>query len=232
MTGMTRRINAPQLNERLEEQAAKAPPGVIDRIKAAQDEVTEAGTAPGLEIGDVAPNFVLPDATGKPVSLYERLEKGPVILSFYRGEWCPYCNLELKALQEILPDLRKQAASLIAVSPQTPDDAMTLSEKQNLEFDVVSDADQHVIRDYRVRYHVPDAVQEISLQVMKTDVSEKNADRSWNLPVPATFIIDTDRVIRAHHVSTHYMDSRMEPSEILEALEEIGAEGRDQGDEE
>lgn len=223
------KTNPPKLNEQLEAHAGNAPPEVIGRISAAQKEVEEAGVAPGLGVGDVAPNFVLPDATAKPVSLYDRLEEGPVVLSFYRGAWCPYCNLELNAIQEIMPNLREQAASLIAISPQTPDDAMTVKEKQNLDFDVLSDTDQHVIKEYRVQYRVPDAVQEISLDIMKNDVSEKNADGSWNLPVPATFVIDENRVIRARHVSTNYMTSRMEPSTILEALNEIETESSTEG---
>jgi peroxiredoxin len=214
------------LRERLAAQAGKAPPEVIDRIKAAQAEVEESGIAPGLEVGDLAPEFSLPDATGRPVSLRERLADGPVVLSFYRGEWCPYCNIELRALQEVLPDLREEGASLVAISPQKPDDALTVSEKQRLEFDVLSDSDQTVIREYRVQYRVPAPVEEISLEVLKNDVSKRNADGTWNLPVPATFVVDQNGVITARHVSANYMTSRMEPSEIVEAVREGNAADR------
>lgn len=219
----------PKLNEQLAEQAGKAPPEVIEKIKAAQAEVEEAVVAPGLEIGDVAPDFTLPDATGQPVDLYEWLKQGPVVLSFYRGEWCPYCNIELRTLQELLPQIRELGASLIAISPQTPDEALTATEKQNLEYAVLSDADQEVIGKFRVRYLVPQTVQDISLNILNNDLTQRNADGSWNLPVPATFVIDTDTVIRARHVSTNYMTSRMEPSEIVEALEEIRNEERGSG---
>jgi peroxiredoxin len=214
------------LREQLAAQAGKAPPEVIERIKAAQAEVEESGVATGVEVGDLAPDFALPDASGRTVSLNERLADGPVVLSFYRGEWCPYCNIELHALQEVLPELRELGASLVAISPQTPDDALTVSEKQGLEFDVLSDRDQSVIREYHVQYRVPPAVQEVSLEVLKNDVSERNADRTWNLPVPATFVIDQNGVIIARHVSANYMTSRMEPSEIVRAVRKSNEAGR------
>jgi peroxiredoxin len=217
---------APQgtLREQLAQQAGKAPPTVIEAITAAQADVEESGVAPGLNVGDIAPDFTLPDATGQPVKLSERLKEGPVVLSFYRGEWCPYCNIEIHALQEALPELRAHSANLIVISPQRPDDALTLSEKHRLEFDVLSDTDQEVIRAFRVQYRVPEAVRKISLEVMKNDVSQKNADGTWNLPVPATLVIDRHGVVRARQVSTNYMMSRMEPSEIVEALKEIGTQ--------
>lgn len=216
-----------RLSERLEEQASKARPDVIERIKRAQAEVEEAAVAPGLEVGEKAPDFSLPDAKGRTVSLYERLRDGPVVLSFYRGEWCPYCNIELRALQEALPEIRQRHGSLVAVSPQAPDHSLSVTEKQNLEFDVLSDADQKAIEEYGVRYRVPEEVQQINLDIMKKDVSQQNADGTWNLPVPATYVIDTDGIVRARHVSTNYMTSRMEPSEIIEALERIAGEAGD-----
>jgi len=224
---MNRGTNPPKLNERLAEQAGKAPGGVIETIKAAQAEVEESSVAPGLEVGDVAPDFTLSDATGQSISLYERLKDGPVVLSFYRGEWCPYCNIELRALQELLSEIRELGASLIAISPQTPDDALTVTEKQDLEYAVLSDPAQEVISAFRVRYLVPETVQEISLNILNNDLTKRNADGTWNLPLPATFVIDPDGVIRARHVSANYMTSRMEPSEIIHALESIRSDGPD-----
>lgn len=182
--------------------------------------------AGGLGVGEPAPDFTLPDATGRRVSLSERLKEGPVVLSFYRGEWCPYCNLELRALHEALPKFREYDANLIAISPQRPDDALTLSEKHGLEFDVLSDSRQQVIQAYRLQYSVPDAVQKISLEVLKNDVSKRNADGTWNLPLPATLVIDQEGVVRAMHVSGDYMTSRMEPSEIIAALKEVAVNAR------
>jgi peroxiredoxin len=212
------------LAEQLAEQASAAPPEVIESIKAAQAQVEESGVAAGLAVGEPAPDFTLPDATGRPVRLSERLKNGPVVLSFYRGEWCPYCNLEMRALREALPEFREYHANLIAISPQAPDDALTLSDKHGLEFDVLSDTRQQVIQEYRLQYRVPDAVQKISLEVMKNDVSKRNADGTWNLPLPATVVIDQEGVVRAIHVSGDYMTSRMEPSKIIAALKRIGSD--------
>ncbi len=176
------------------------------------------GVAPGRKVGEKAPGFRLPDATGREVSLLAHLKEGPVVLSFYRGEWCPFCNLEIKTLQDYLPKIRELGATLIAISPQKPDQALTLTEKHALDFDVLSDETQKAIREYRLQFEVPDRVKEIYTTVFGLDVSEQNADGSWNLPVPATFVIDRDGIIRARHVSLNYM-VRMEPEIILDALQ-------------
>src|ERR1700726_5235511 len=99
-----------------------------------------------LQVGQKAPDFTLPNATGGEVSLSSLLEQGPVVLSFYRGEWCPFCNLELRALQAALPRLRARGASLIAISPQSPDHSLSITEKAGLTFDVLSDARQQIGR--------------------------------------------------------------------------------------
>ena len=114
---------------------ARIPDSALEVMDAAT-----AGTAiDELAVGETAPDFTLPNATGEPVTLSTALEDGPVILSFYRGGWCPYCNLELRALQSALSDLEDAGATLIAVSPQTPDASLTTAEKNDLEFAVLSD---------------------------------------------------------------------------------------------
>lgn len=196
-------------------------PAEIDaRIGAAIAEVAASGATPGLLVGDRAPAFTLPNATGKHVSLADRLAAGPVVLQFYRGEWCPYCNLHLRALQAALPDIRKRGASVIAISPQSPDHSLSLTEKAELEFDVLSDIDQQVIRDYRLQFKLPADLESLHLNVFDVDLTAHNADGSWNLPVPATFVISADATIVAAGVEVDYR-TRMEPSAILTALDEL-----------
>ena len=142
------------LTRALTEYAAQIPVPVSRRLAAAFAEVTASGAAPGLAVGEQASLFSLPDATGQMVELAARLEQGPVVLSFYRGEWCPF-NLELRALQAALPRLRARGASLIAISPQSPDHSLSITEKAGLTFDVLSDARQQVIRAYRLQFTVP-----------------------------------------------------------------------------
>ena len=170
--------------------------------------------APGLEVGEKTPDFRLPNAAGQDVSLEERLSQGPVVLTFYRGAWCPVCNLQLLALQRALPGIRSLGASVIAVAP---DDSEPTPNNSRLDFDLLTDADQSVIRAYRLHYRVPDDVRRIYTGVFDTDVSNFNADGSWNLPVPATFIVDRGGIVRKRHVTADYL-RRMEPDEVVAAL--------------
>ena len=193
------------------------PEDVLGTIRAALSALEAKGVAPGIALGEKAPDFRLPNSRGKEVSLYERLAHGPVVLSFYRGAWCPFCSLELRALQEALPEIRAAGARLMAVSPQTADRALSLVEEHGLEFDLLSDATQKAIREYRLQFAVPREIEEIYRGVFGLDVGRENADGSWNLPVPATFVIDPSGTVRARHVAMDYT-TRMEPDEILAAL--------------
>jgi peroxiredoxin len=211
-----------RLSTQLDAVTGQVPAGINARIEVALAEVAASGVASGLAIGDRAPGFTLPDAKGRDVSLAERLETGPVVLQFYRGEWCPYCNLHLRALQDAHPEIRKRGASLIAISPQSPDHSFSLTEQAELDFDVLSDIDQHVIRDYHVQFTLPADLQSVHLDAFDLDLRAHNADGSWNLPVPATFVIGTDGRIVAAGVEVDYR-TRLEPSVILAALDELAS---------
>ena len=141
---------APTLGEQLDAISAAIPEPIGMRIDAGVAEIAASRVAPGLAVGDRAPGFSLPDALGRTVSLADLLVEGPVVTVFYRGEWCPYCNLQLHALQEALPAIRELDASLVAISPQAPDHSLSLIEKHALAFPVLSDLDQETIRSYRL----------------------------------------------------------------------------------
>jgi peroxiredoxin len=211
-----------RLSPQLDAVTDQIPSEIGARIAAAITEVAASGVAPGLAVGDPAPGFTLPDATGREVSLADRLDAGPVVLQFYRGDWCPYCNLHLRALQAALLEIRKRGASLIAISPQSPDHSLSLTGKAELEFDVLSDVDQRAIRDYRLQFTLPADLQSVHLNVFSVDLRAENADGSWNLPVPATFVISAEGSIVAAGVEVDYR-TRMEPSVILEALDELAS---------
>lgn len=189
---------------------------VIDRMVA---DLRDRGVTPGIAVGEQAPGFEAPDAHGKPVRLEDRLAAGPVVLSFYRGAWCPICNLELRALQQILPELRAAGAALVAISPQAPDASLSLVETLDLGFDVLSDLDQSIIAAYRLQFELPDDLKMLYEQI-EMPLTAINADGTWNLPVPATFVIDAEGVVRARHVDPDYR-TRMEPREILAAVVEL-----------
>jgi peroxiredoxin len=214
--------NVDRLSTQLDAITDQIPAEIGARIDAAIAAVATSGVAPGLSVGERAPAFTLPDATGKLVSLADRLEAGPVVLQFYRGDWCPYCNVHLRALQAALPDIRKRGASLIAISPQSPDHSLSLTERAELEFDVLSDAEQTVIRDYRVQFTLPTDLQRVHLDVFDLDLRVANADGSWSLPVPATFVISREGTIVAAHVAVDYR-TRVEPSTILQTLDGLAS---------
>lgn len=186
-------------------------------VAAMVERLRSEGLTPGIDIGERAPQFVLPDASGGKVALAERLAAGPVVLSFYRGAWCPVCNTELSSLQAALPEMTARGASLVAVSPQAPDASQPFVERLGLGFDVLSDLDQEVTRSYRLQFELPVDLRDLYTQ-WGMSLEEHNADGSWNLPVPATFVIDQGGVVRARHVEPNYWE-RMPVEAILAALD-------------
>ena len=202
------------------EVAAMAPAPVLAVLDASIASVRSSGISEqAVNVGDEAPAFVLPDATGASVSLAELLARGPVVLSFYRGGWCPYCNLELRALQSLLPDIERLGATLVAVSPQTPDESMSTAEKAALTFAVLSDADSVTSRRYGLVYTVDAATREV-LVGFGTDLSLINGTDAWELPIPATYVIGTDGTIAYAFAEPDYR-RRAEPVDVMAALRTV-----------
>jgi len=189
--------------------------GDMDRVRAS------GAVDHALKVGQSAPEFTLPDAFGKEVSLTTLLAKGPVAISFYRGEWCPFCNIELHGLQEALPKIRELGATLIAISPETPDHGIVATEKNKLTFPVLSDFGNKVARQFGIVFQVGQELRDFSKNVFKNDLALRNGDDSYELPVPATFVIDATGVIRFAHVDVDYMTGRAEPEMVVAALESI-----------
>ena len=169
--------------------------------------------------GDQAKSFQLPNAHGSETVLADLLAQGPVVISFYRGGWCPYCNLEFKALNDILPAIKELGAILVGISPELPDNSMSTAEKHGLKFEVLSDVGNKVAREYGVVMDVPAAMQPLYLE-WGLDVPTANGDDTWELPIPATYVIDGSGRIVFAYVNKNYTE-RLEPSEIVKALESI-----------
>lgn len=167
--------------------------------------------------GDKAPLFTLPNATGSLTSLDYYLKQGPVVLTFYRGVWCPYCNLQLKTYQEILPGIREAGANLIAVSPMTPDNSLGMQETNALQFEVLSDMGNKVARQYTTVFKNDDAPVQ-AMQELGYDFFGFYGDDSAELPVPATFVIAPDRTLLLAASGGGDYRERVEPEAILEAL--------------
>jgi peroxiredoxin len=176
--------------------------------------IANAENVKGLSVGDYAPDFTLTNAFGKDVSLSDALKNGIVILKFYRGEWCPICNLDLREIQKYIYEIASLGAAVIAISPQKPDDALTITQKNALGFEVLSDANQHVIKAYNIQFDPGNDYHN------RRDLTVLNGDGSKTLPVPATFIIDKNRKIIACHVEADYTQ-RMPTIEIINVLKTI-----------
>jgi peroxiredoxin len=174
-----------------------------------------------LKTGDKAPNFTLPDASGKPVALADILRQGPTIAVFYRGGWCPYCNLELRAYQRLLPEIRKAGGQLLAISPQIPDKSLSTLEKNALEYPVLSDTNDSTAKAFGIVFTLPDYLQKLYAE-LGNDLPAINSAAAWTLPLPATYVIGQDGTILAHQVDTDYR-LRMEPQTALDVIVKASA---------
>lgn len=166
--------------------------------------------------GDTAPDFALPSVRGGTLRLRDLLEQGPVVLSFYRGSWCPFCNLELNALQQRLAEIQAQSGRLVAVSPEKPDASLSHAQKLALQFDVLSDPGNGVAGEYGLIMDLHPLLRPLYLE-WGIDLPAANGDATYQLPVPATYVIDRSAVIRAAHVDKDYT-RRMDPEAIIAAL--------------
>jgi peroxiredoxin len=170
-----------------------------------------------LKVGDRAPAIVLENAKGAKVDVGTLLKKGRVIVTFYRGGWCPYCNLELKAYQEILPQIVAAGASLVAISPEKPDDTVSTAEKNALTFEVLSDVGQKVGRAFGLVYEFSEELKG-AYQGFNLDIPARNGTQSeWALPVSATYVIDRDGSIIYAYTDADYRD-RADPRDVLKVL--------------
>lgn len=171
-----------------------------------------------LKVGTSVPVFALPNIRSEQVNLQPLLDQGPVVLSFYRGGWCPYCNLELRALAQALPEIEAQGAQLVAISPETPDRAQTTSENNDLGFEVLSDAGNRIARMFGLVFTLAEELRPIYTS-FGIDVPAYNGDDSFELPMPGTYVIGSDGIILHAFVNADYT-KRIEPSEVIRILRE------------
>ncbi len=197
------------------------PAWIHETMHRATDELIASGAAGrALKAGDRAPAFVLPDPDGNPVSSAQLLEAGPLVVTFYRGVWCPYCNFDLQALQEVLPQLVGEDARLVAVSPQLPVNCRRAQRENKLGFPILSDAGNEVAAAFGLRFRLPDYLIELYRDVFKNDLTQVNGDQSWTLPMPARFVIGMDGIIAYAEVNPDYT-RRPDPSDLLPTLEKL-----------
>ena len=174
-----------------------------------------------IGVDALAPDFALPDAQGKPVAMSELLRLGPVVVTFYRGGWCPYCNIQLRAYQAVLPEITALGARLVAISPQLPDGSLATATKNELTFDVLSDVGNEVARSFGLVYALPEE-QRVPLRSNNRALPGINGDESWELPIPASYVIGRDRRVALAFLDVDYRN-RLDPAAILAALKSLGA---------
>ncbi len=195
---------------------------VIETMHRATAELIASGAASrALKAGDKAPTFTLNDPEGKAVSSTELLSQGPLVVSFYRGAWCHYCNLELQALQEVLPAFEALGAKLLAISPQLPANCRESLRKNTLSFPILFDSGNDVAAAFGLRFNLPGYLIELYKE-LKQDLPALNGDPSWTLPMPGRYVIDQDGTILYAEVHPDYT-RRPEPQDMLPALRHASA---------
>lgn len=165
--------------------------------------------------GDILPSFNLLDVNGKHTSL-EDFQNDFLVISFYRGGWCPYCNLELRALQTMLPELQEFNAELIAISPETPDNSLSTSEKNELSFSVLSDINNEYAKSLGLVFQLSEDLIGV-YHSFNIHVDKHNGNTDYELPMPATYVINRNREIIYSFVPEDYTE-RLEPRIILDVL--------------
>ena len=169
-----------------------------------------------IHSNDRFPGFILPDSNNEARSLSDYLTRGPLVISFYRGAWCPYCNLEINALQSRLSDITACGCQLIAISPQVPDKSVDQINHSQLNFDVLSDIGNKLAKQCGLVFTLPESLRPI-YDAWEIDIPGHNGDSSFELPIPATYIIDSNGDVRYAHIDMDYT-KRLEPDIIIEQL--------------
>ena len=200
----------------------KAPPAAVAVMHKATADLVASGQADrALKVGGRAPEFVLPDAHGATVRSADLLACGPLVLTFYRGVWCPYCNMDLQAIEATAADIRALGASLVAISPQTAPNRRKSERENGLSFPILSDHANAVAQAFGLRFRLPDDL--IALyKSFGNDLMVGNGEDSWTLPMPARYVVGTDGIIAYSEVNPDYT-RRPDPSELLPVLRRLGA---------
>lgn len=192
--------------------------GRVESLLAKARDIGEGKEA--IAVGQPAPNFVLPNANGEAIELSALLAGGPVVIVFYRGSWCPYCNLQLRAMQDRLADMDNLGGQLVAVSPEVPDESLSLIEKEEIKFTVLSDKDARVAAQYGVAWEVPELLLDHMRDDRGLDLTKINDGNGSVLPIPATFVVSADGIVEWQYVNVDYRH-RAEPEDVIAALREL-----------
>jgi len=208
------------LREKLEQHQGRWSPTVRAAYEELVKQLGRAETADrALKVGDKISDFVLPNAEGQLIGSGELLEQGPLVINFFRGDWCPFCRLMLQALNETLPAITAAGGNLVAISPDTGGRLTRAKKRLNLSIDLLSDVDSGVALDFGVAFRAPDAYRKV-LQSYGTKLNERHGNDAWIIPVPATFVVDRSGIVRYAFVEPEFV-RRAEPSEVVSVLQQL-----------
>jgi peroxiredoxin len=197
-----------------------APPAAVEALHRSTDELIASGAADrALKVGDVAPEFTLPDPDGNPVSSKALLARGALVVTFYRGVWCPYCNYDLTALEEARSEIEARGATLVAISQQLAPNSRKSQRQNGLGFPILGDHGGEVAARFGVRWTLPDYLR-VAHKTLGADLPQFNGEESWTLPMPARYVIAQDGTIAYAEVNADYT-RRPEPSAIFPVLEQL-----------
>jgi len=200
----------------------QVPGDILEAMARGTAEVKASGIENrALGVGARMPDFELPNQHGVRRRFSDYLKESPVVLNIYRGGWCPYCNLEMKALHDALPQIEARGARLVGMAPETPDNAMATAERHRIRIDILSDASNQVAERLGLVFELPSYLRPI-YQGLGIELPAYNGDESFKLPVPATYIVRQDGTVAHAFVNADYTQ-RMEPADIVAHLEALAA---------
>lgn len=201
---------------------SKIPEDALQVVISASEELGASGIVElAPKKGDQLAEFELPNPTGTKRNLATLLADGPVVVTFYRGGWCPYCNMQLAAYQNMLPEIKAAGATLVAITPELPDASLTTTEKNELEFEVLSDEKAAYARQLGLVFTLPEELRPI-YENFGINIEAHSGEGQFDLPLAATFVVDTDGTITFAKVDADYT-VRAEPADIVSAVKSLAS---------
>ena len=212
------------LNEELadfaQQMSQKAPEEMLQTMSSEIGKLVESGIAEkALGRGDQAPDFELQDSEGKWLSLDGLVQQGPVVISFNRGNWCPFCNIEFRHLQKSVEEIKSAGANLIVISPQLPEKSAQLKSQLGYDYPILYDQENSIAREFGIVFTLSEPLRTIH-QAFEMNIPEHNGNESYQLPLPSTFVVDSNKTIIYSYSNANWME-RAEPGEYLQRLNTI-----------
>lgn len=204
-------------------QSGKFPPALLEKLHRSTADLIATGQANlAVKAGDRAPEFTLADPDGNPVSSKQLLQKGPLVVTFYRGVWCPYCNFDLQALEEARSEIEARGASLVALSMQNAVSSRKSQRDNNLGFPILADFKGETANQFGLRWQLSDEMVAFYRDLARIDLAQINGEASWTLPMPARYVISRDGLVAYAEINPDYT-KRPDPSELYPILDSLAA---------